>query len=69
MHWRSLRAIWQSIASIFGIQAGLPASVTIHRVHQSDANRALTNVFRRGKPICGALSDQSQALFTTEDDR
>jgi len=34
--------------------------------HESAAGRALTNVFRRGKPICGPLSeDQSEALFAT----
>ncbi|GAB3674116.1 DUF484 family protein [Salinisphaera aquimarina] len=39
----------------------------IHLIdHNSDAGRALTNVFRRGKPICGPLSDeQSEALFAT----
>ncbi|ROO28256.1 DUF484 family protein [Salinisphaera orenii] len=33
----------------------------------AEADRALTNVFRRGKPICGPLSaDQSEALFATD---
>ncbi len=54
-----------------GIQSALPASVQrIHRIEEGgDASRALTNVFRRGKPICGELSaSQSRALFTTDDD-
>ncbi|MES1924480.1 DUF484 family protein [Salinisphaera sp. T31B1] len=34
--------------------------------HDSPAGRALTNVFRRGKPICGPLSEEhSEALFAT----
>ncbi len=39
----------------------------IHTLRKgSAADRALTNVFRRGKPICGPLSeDQSEALFAT----
>lgn len=43
------------------------AAGTIHALgHQGAADRALTNVFRRGKPICGPLSsDQSEALFAT----
>lgn len=55
-----------------GIQGELPAEVTrIHRLEpDSAASQALTNVFRRGKPLCGELSAaQSQALFDTDSDR
>ncbi|MGB7755185.1 MAG: DUF484 family protein [Salinisphaera sp.] len=54
-----------------GIQGALPADVDrIHKLEDgSDASRALTNVFRRGKPICGELSaTQSKALFDTDDE-
>ncbi|KEZ76284.1 DUF484 family protein [Salinisphaera hydrothermalis] len=54
-----------------GIQGSLPADIErIHKLEDgADASRALTNVFRRGKPICGELSaTQSRALFTTDDD-
>ena len=45
----------------------LPPDSGIHTLVDDDAaSRALTNVFRRGKPICGALSvEQSEALFAT----
>jgi len=53
-----------------GLQGDLPADVTTidALVDGTPASRALTNVFRRGKPICGALSsEQSEALFTADD--
>lgn len=35
----------------------------------SAADRALTNIFRRGKAVCGPLSaSQAEALFATDDD-
>ena len=39
----------------------------IHAIAEdNDAGKALTNVYRRGKPICGPLSEeQSEALFAT----
>lgn len=52
----------------FGLEKPVDqAEGEIHRIeHESAAGRALTNVFRRGKPICGPLSDdQSEALFAT----
>lgn len=54
-----------------GIQGPLPSEIdSIHKLEEgSDASRALTNVFRRGKPICGELSaTQSKALFDTDDE-
>ncbi|WP_423822516.1 DUF484 family protein [Salinisphaera sp. SPP-AMP-43] len=55
-----------------GVQGELPADIThIHHLAQDSAEaQALTNVFRRGKPLCGELSAaQSQALFGTEPDQ
>ncbi|HET7312928.1 DUF484 family protein [Salinisphaera sp.] len=54
-----------------GIQGALPADISrIDTLRDdSDASRALTNVFRRGKPICGELSaTQAEALFAADDD-
>lgn len=54
-----------------GLQGELPADVhTIDALQdESAASQALTNVFRRGKPLCGALTvEQSEALFATEAD-
>ncbi|MGN8160336.1 DUF484 family protein [Salinisphaera sp. RV14] len=54
-----------------GMQGTLPTTVdSIHPLEDdADASRALTNVFRRGKPICGELSaTQSKALFAGGDD-
>lgn len=53
-----------------GLQGELPAGIdTIDTLEEaSPASVALTNVFRRGKPLCGALSaEQSDALFATDD--
>lgn len=54
-----------------GLQGDLPADVNTIDVLQdeSPASQALTNVFRRGKPLCGALTmEQSEALFATDAD-
>lgn len=54
-----------------GLQGDLPADV--HEIHAladgTPASRALTNVFRRGKPICDVFSaEHSAALFATRPD-
>jgi hypothetical protein len=43
------------------------ANGELHAIEEDNAaGKALTNVYRRGKPICGALSEeQSEALFGT----
>lgn len=54
-----------------GLQSELDADVTrIDRLEDGTAaSRALTNVFRRGKPICGELDAiQSSALFAAADE-
>lgn len=54
-----------------GIESdGELAGGAIHALAEGGAqSRALTNVFRRGKPICGPLSaEQSDALFASDDD-
>ncbi|MDA3920228.1 MAG: DUF484 family protein [Salinisphaera sp.] len=53
-----------------GLQGELPDDVqTIDCLIEGEpASRALTNVFRRGKPICGALSaEQVSAWFPADD--
>lgn len=54
-----------------GLQGELPADVQRidALIDGSPASQALTNVFRRGKPLCGALSaEQSRALFAADGD-
>jgi uncharacterized protein YigA (DUF484 family) len=53
-----------------GLQGTLPIAITrVDRLDESPAaRRALTNLFRRGQPMCGELSaHQSGALFGTDD--
>lgn len=53
-----------------GIRSTLPGDVTrIEALEEaSEASKALVNVFRRGKPICGELSAaHAKALFSPDD--